>query len=190
MREFIALRAKARERMDLAVAAAKREYEATLLAIANLEQDLVGRESSRHKMISTSINNVLPRDRTFTVVDIVTSLEAVDPTRHWRKRSVDCHISRLREMGILRRIKKSQGREPAVYAVADLDVPRLPFEGLTLGQSVAKVLVRPMSAIEVTVALIEQGHHTTMKKPYLRNAVEQELRHGAFKRVGGKWERA
>ena len=99
MNEFIALRTLARDKRDKAIALAKSEYAATLVDIARLEQDLLGKESSRHRKISALIESVIPRDRTFTTVDIMTALESLDPGRVCRKRSIDNHLSRLRDRG-------------------------------------------------------------------------------------------
>jgi len=103
MEAFNELRRHAREKRDKAIASVRDEYAATLVRIAALEQDLLGREPSTHKTIAGCINRVLPSDRPFTTVDVMTALEALDPGRVWRKRSVDSHISRLRERGVMRR---------------------------------------------------------------------------------------
>jgi hypothetical protein len=78
MVEFLALRARARDKRDRLIAQARKEYEATLVRIAAIEQDLLGGESSRHKKVSACIESVMPLDRPFTTVDILTSLEALD----------------------------------------------------------------------------------------------------------------
>lgn len=72
---------RAQDKRDKLIAAAKREYEQTLIAIAALEQDLLGKVSSRHKKISACIESVIPKDRTFTTTDILAALEALDPGR-------------------------------------------------------------------------------------------------------------
>src|SRR5688572_1575424 len=100
MNEFTALRIRAREKRDKLIAEARKEYDATLVAIAALEQDLLGKVSSRHKTISACIESVIPREDSFTVGYILAGLEALDPGRVWRKRSIDSHLSRLREKGI------------------------------------------------------------------------------------------
>jgi hypothetical protein len=189
MNEFIALRARARQKRDKLIASARREYAQTLVQIAALEQDLLGKESSRHKRVSASVESVIPSDRTFTTVDVMTALEALDPGRVWRKRSVDNHLSRLRERGLVRRIKKSRTNEPAVYARVGVQVAPLPFQDLTLGQVIKAVLVRPMTATELVVAMLEAGYETSMTPNALRNAVGVELRK-AFKRDGAKWQSA
>lgn len=190
MNEFSKLRERARIKRDKLIAQARSEYAATLVQIAALEQDLLGKESSRHKKISASIESVIPSDRTFTTVDIMAGLEAIDPGRVWRKRSIDNHISRLRERGLVRRVKKSQGTDPAVYVRNGVEVPARPFEDMTLTQVVRASLTRPMTATEVTVAMIEAGYETTMTRKALMDAVGVELRKGPFENRGGKWVEA
>jgi len=187
MNEFIALRARARDKRDKAIAHARQEYEATLVQIASLEQDLLGRESSRHKKVSACIESVLPLDQPFTTVDILASLEAIDPGRVWRRRAVDHHIFRLRERGLVRRMQKSKGTEPAVYVRVGAEVPQLPFEDMTLPEVIRAVLTQPMSATELTVRMLEAGYQTAMTKAGLRTAVGVVLRKGGFVKEGGRW---
>lgn len=185
--EFNALRARARDKRDKAIAEIRAEYEAQLVQIAALEQDLLGKVSSRHKKISSAIESVIPRDATFTTADIMAALEALDPRRAWRKRSIDNHFSRLRERGLIRRIKRATIHEPAVYVRPEAPVAAAPLEDMTLLQVIGKVLVRPMTTTEVCVAVLEAGYQTAMAKTALRNHVTRQLSRGEFKSEGGKW---
>jgi len=115
------------------------------------------------------------------------SLEALDGGRVWRKRSVDSHISRLRDRGLVRRLKKSKNTTPAVYVRTGVTVPTIPFEDMTLPEVIRAVLTRPMNQTELVVAMLEQGYETTMTRNTLRDAVGVELREGAVKGEGGKW---
>lgn len=130
MEAFTELRKRAREKCDQAIARAKDEYRATLTRIAALEQDLNGNVPSSHKTISSAIESVIPSDRAFTTVDVMTGLEALDSGRTWRKRSVDNHISRMRSKGLIRRLKKARNNGPALYARLGVEVdPLLWFSG-------------------------------------------------------------
>lgn len=190
MNEFTKLRERAREKRDRLIASTKREYEATLVQIAALEQDLLGRESSRHQKLSACIESAIPSDRPFTVADIHTALEARDPGRVWRKRSIDNHLSRLRAKGLVRRLQKSKGPMPAQYVRAGVTVQEGPFGDMTLRQVIAAVLTHPMTQTEIVVRMLEAGYETTMKRGALRNAVGTELRKGGFKADAvGKWSR-
>ena len=55
MNEFTKLRDLAREKRDKMIAAAYKEYSATLVHIASIEQDLLGTKPSRHKSLSSCI---------------------------------------------------------------------------------------------------------------------------------------
>jgi hypothetical protein len=183
--------AKARDNRDRTIHKAREEYAATLTAIATLEQDLLGRESSRHKSIASCINRVVPADRQFTTVDIMAALEALDPRRVWRKRSVDSHISRLRDRGIVRRLSRAKGmNEPAVYIRVGVTAPSLPFEGMTLPEVIAEVLRgRSMALTEIAVAMLEAGYQTNMTPKSLRDAVGVSMRKNGklFRQVGTRW---
>src|SRR5690606_26457987 len=111
-----------------------------LTKIAALEQDLLGDKPAKHKSIAACIESVIARDRPFTTVDIATALEALDSSREWRARSINSHISRLRDKGILKRLKRSRNLEPAQYAVADLETEPLPFQGLTMPDVIESLL--------------------------------------------------
>jgi len=191
MEAFNQLRKQAREKRDKAIGVARDEYSATLARIAALEQDLLGREPSTHKTISSCIDSVLPDDRCFTTLDIMAALEALDPRRDWRKRSLDCHISRLRDRGLVRRVKKSQNHQPAIYVRVGVDVEPLPFEDMTLPEVVADVLSsrQPMRQTDLVVAMLEAGYQSTMSAKNLRNAVGVVLHKGKerFRQVDGEW---
>jgi hypothetical protein len=59
--EFTALRARAKDKRDKGVAILNTEHQANLRAIAQLEQDLYGSQSSRHKKVSECVKQVIPR---------------------------------------------------------------------------------------------------------------------------------
>lgn len=185
--EFNKLRELAREKRDKAIKEIRREYEATLVQICALEQDLLGKVSTRYVQISRAIESVIPREDPFTVADIVTRLEAADPTRDWRRRSIDNQISRLRKRGILKRIKRATIHEAAQYVRAEVPVKVAPLDDMTLMEVIGKVLTKPMTTTEVMVAALEAGWQTTMKKrTYLRNHVTTLLGRG-WKMEDGKW---
>jgi hypothetical protein len=185
--EFVALRARAREKRDKAIDHARKEYEATLVQIAAIEQDLLGKESSRHKMISTCVDRVIPRGGPFTVTDVMAGLEAMDPGRAWRRRSVDNYISRLRQRGIVRRLSKAHGIEGAQYVLAGLEVEERPFRDMPLRDVIKVVLTKPMTGTELTMAILAAGYHSTQSRHGLRQHVLVELRKGGFTKSGEKW---
>lgn len=189
MEAFTELRRQARERRDKSIKLARDEYAATLTRIATLEQDLLGRDKPDHRTISSCIDSVIPKDRTFTTVDLMTSLEALDPRRNWRKRSLDTHISRLREKGIIRRVSKSKNNSPAIYVRTGTKTDPIPFEGMTLAEVVRKVLAerQPLRGVELSIAILEAGYQTAMTRDHFRTAVSVILRKGGFANSDGKW---
>jgi hypothetical protein len=188
MQAFTDIRRKAIEKRDRAIAQARREYAETLARIAALEQDVLGRDPSNHKTISSCINRVLPSDREFTVIDVLAGLEGLDPGRVWRRRSVDSHIFRLIERGVVRRVRKSRGTEPAIYARVGLKLPKRPFENKTLPEAIAEVLgEKAMTPAEIAVALLDAGYETVQTPRSLQTHIRVELRKGRFKREGKKW---
>lgn len=189
MKEFNALRQRARERRDKAILRARNEYEQTLQQIAKLEQDLLGKEVSTHKSIAASIESVIP-DRPFTTHDIMVGLEAADSTRVWRSRSIDSHITHLRKKGLVKRLRKARGHERALYVREGVEYEPIPFEDMSLIEVVAEVLGKQsMTQTELVVAMLEAGYHTTMKPKALRDTVGTAMRREPEKFVckGGKW---
>lgn len=188
MQEFNALRAKARERRDKAIADAQREYDRNLADIANVEQNLLGKISTRAKELSPSVSAAMPADRAFTVQDVLANLEAMAPGRAWKKRSLDCHMSRLVKFGILRRVRRASANERAVYCRSDLPIPTT--NPKTLSEVVREVLTRPMRMGEIVVAVTEAGYQTTMTPRGFRGNLSQVLRKMGYRRDGDKWKPA
>ena len=81
MQAFSELRQAARVRRDKLIDKARSEYEDTLRQIANLEQDLLGREKRGHKSIASCVENIIPNDGPFTSGDVLRALESLDPLR-------------------------------------------------------------------------------------------------------------
>jgi hypothetical protein len=190
MEAFTQLRKQARDKRDKLIATARKDYAATLVRIAALEQDILGRDSSSHQTIASCINRVLPSDRTFTTQDVMTSLEALDATREWRKRAIDNHISRLRDRGVVTRLSKSNGTELAVYARNGVTVEPLPFQGKTLLDVVSETLAgRSLTLTELAVDVLEAGYVTKMAPKVFRSSLGAMLRKesGRFRVEGGKW---
>jgi hypothetical protein len=186
---FNALRLKARERRDEALAKVQGEYEAILAQIATLEYDLQGGRPSRREPLSASVQAAIPADEPFTIADIVGRLEGLEPGRIVRRKSVCNYIATLTERGLLRRLERHRGHAPSLYVVAGANVPARPFEGMTLAAVMREVLVEPMNQTELTVCILEGGYHTTASKKTLRKQVGEMLAMpgSGFRKEGGKW---
>jgi len=126
-------------------------------------------------------------EASFTTADIFTALEALDPKRDWRSQSIHSHISRLRNRGLIRRLQRPHGHEPAVYV--RLGVQGEPLDDKTLSESVADLLRErgPLRAGEIAVFLMERGYRTTATPKTIRGSVGRVLRAGAYRKQAGKW---
>ncbi len=185
---FSALRSRAREQRDKAIAHIREEYEANLRQISELEQRLLGKVDPKRVKTSAAIESVIPRDEPFTVKDILVSLETLDASRVWPMATVRRHIGALREMGLVRRVKRHKINEPAVYARTDGAV-KTGAEEKSLRQVILEVATRPMRTAEVCVAVVEAGHQSRMHPGHLRTTVIRQLRQLGFRERGGKWGR-
>ncbi len=177
------LRATARRIRDKVIQSACNEYKRALARISN-------GKSNRRERLSTCVELVLPRDREFSILDVLAALEAMDPVRVWRKQTVNNQLSRLLDRGAIRRTRRHCGKDhPAIYACVGVDVPKRPFEDVSLRDVMAAVQGnRTMNATELTVAIVEAGYETRMSRKALRDAVGAAMRKGGrFKKVGEKW---
>lgn len=184
--EFVALRARAKARRDQIIKDANHEYESNLVEIATIERNLLGKRPEKNQNVSSCINQVLPKDEPFTVNDIMRRLESLDSGRYWRLRTVNAHISALRERGIVKRLSRPGGAAPACYACSGYDFDVSPIANMSLCDVIRSVLTNPMTTLEVAVAVREAGYKTTMTdKRFLKHVVRELGRE--FEQAGGKW---
>ena len=100
---------------------------------------------------------------------------------------VDTHIHRLRELGLIRRVRRARSNEPAMYARVEAPPRGQQVDDTSLMQAIGQALVRPMNTAEVSVAVLESGYQTKMSKSNFRYAVAKALKRAGFTRKGGKW---
>jgi len=188
MNEFNSLRAKAAAKRDKIIAQVRADYVATLAAIAKLEADFLGKSASasRYRRCTEAVGSVVPQDRPFTVQDVIVALEELEPARNWRKGAVVHAIGRLIDKGVLKRVRRAARCEGAVYARSDLPMK---IETRPIRQVIQDVLTRPMTVLEITVAIEEAGYQSTMTPKALRDYVGRKLRAGGFRRDGERWTR-
>jgi hypothetical protein len=187
-KEFVRLRARARELRDRGIAQVREEYAKTLSQIAALERELVDGPTDHRMTISDCVETVMPRDQPFTVPEVVAALEGRYPTRFWRKPSVAWCIVRFGQRGLVRRLKRHTNTEPTIYVRAGVKLPPKPFEGMSLAQAIASILTKPMNETEIAVRLREDGFSTVQANGTFRAHILAELRK-RFRKVGGRWER-
>lgn len=190
MKEFLALREAARVRRDKIIKQATQEYEDTIHAIAALADDLLGAEPNR-RTTAEAVNSLVPEDGTFTTGDIMDALEKSEPGRIWNERAVGNQLSRLRDKGIIKRIRRAKRTERAVYVRVGVEYEKGRFDDMTLRQVIAVVLTEqgPLKVTELTIAVLEGGYDTIMNRKSFRRAVDTELKaHKQFARDSdGKW---
>jgi hypothetical protein len=187
MKEFLALRLKARQRRNTLIEVANAEYEATLLQIATLERGLLDKLPKPPRSVAAFVNSVMPKTGTFTYLDIKASLESLDPGRVWKERTIHGHLSKLRMRGIIRRLKRSTSTGYAVYTKAEHPVKVQPLDDMSLAQCIRTVLREPMTATEIMVAVTELGFRSTMSPRPLLRYIGALLRKGNFKKSCNKW---
>ncbi len=187
--EFNVLRAKARENHDKAIAAAREEYAAVLAHIAALEHDLYGGRSSRRQPMSACVQSVIPREEPFTIADIVARLEGLEPGRIWHRKSIGTYVAKIAARGLLRRLDRHRGPAPTLYVRAGANVPKRPFEGMTLTAVLRGVLTKPMNQTELTVRILEGGYSTITSRKALRKQIGELLAMpgSGFVKDGEKW---
>ncbi|QDU31794.1 hypothetical protein ETAA8_69540 [Anatilimnocola aggregata] len=183
--EFVQLRNRARERRDNAIAQIRSEYEETLATIADLEQRLLGRAIPDKATLTSAVESVIPRDEQFTIADVMRALESQDPGRVWPKASVHRHITKLRELGLIRRVRRHNVNQPAIYIRSD-DAKPTPNDK-ALREVIAEVVNKPMRTAEVVAAVLETGWQTQMIPAHFRTHVKAKLRQAGFREVSGKW---
>ncbi len=125
------------------MAQARADYEVALVQIATLEQGLTGIRPKRDRSAASCIESVIPREATFSTVEILAGLEALDPGRIWNKRTVDNHLSKLRAVGLVRRLKRANLHERAIYVRSDSANHGGPLGDKTLIDVIGMVLTRP-----------------------------------------------
>jgi hypothetical protein len=169
--EFIALRARARVNRDNAIAEIRREYETALEKIDALQQELLGKSTIHHSRISAAVEAVMPKDADFTTNDIVAALELAEPGRAWKKRALEHQINRLREQGVVRRLKRATSNQPALFVRVDAPNRGPQLEDVSLRRAIGQALTKPMNTTEVLVAVLESGYQTEMSKANLRHTI-------------------
>lgn len=190
MNQFSALRTLARQNRDKAIARAQADYEQRLIVINKLERELTGNVSYRYQKLTACVEQCIPTDREFTIVDLMTALMALDDSRRWSRVGIHKHLATLRQKGLIRRLKKGRRGEPAVFVRTGVAVKERPFEDMSLSEVLAQVLAdRRMNATELTVAVLESGYETKQNRRKLRMTIGNTLRRETdkFKRQGDKW---
>lgn len=191
---FEALRALAKQRYDEACHRARKEYDdaighinhlVRILAVPMRQLPMYSRRS-----LKDTVAHVMPTDRQFTVPELMAALKSIDPDRQWRKQTITAHVRKLVNAGEARVIRRPTQNQPAIYILDSAEVQPSQFDGMTLCQSIEWALAdQPLTLIEISVVLLDNGYKTAMEPKKLRDAIRKELmdRKERFTRDGEKW---
>jgi hypothetical protein len=197
MDPFKILRQQAATKRDAAVKAARAEYRNSCRLIDELAQSLpvkpatVRRRNGRQPIIEL-IADVMPKDKAFTIRDIMEGLRLAHPLREFHEPTVRTFFSRLIEQGMIRKLRKGD-RGFILWAAAGSQLADDgPLSALSIADATETVLRSrgPLKATELVVAIQEQGYRSGANPRKLLNSLKQ-----AYKRNGhrfaiaadGKW---
>lgn len=188
MKEFNALRDRALAKRDKAIAYARSDYQKALAQIEELEQQLMGRSFTRKNPLAAAVHSSIPRDKPFSVNDVMHALTAENPQRVVSKAAVTRAVYNLFNHGITRRLKRASSTNGALYVVADASCePPTALGDMSLAEAIRHVCKRPMTIDEIVVGVKEAGYYSTMKPKSFRWCVRNQLRKMGFREKGGKW---
>ena len=189
MNPFNELRTSARQIRDTAIARARADYEKRMEQIHEIEMSLKSRTPG-NRAVRASVESVIPNGE-FTMIDVLTALEARDPTRIWTRKSVEHSIFRMRHRGLIKRVSKRGDNRLAIYCRVDVPANRRTFDDMTFIESVAAVLATdgPLSATELVVTLLERGYRTMSSRKILRSEVTTLMNKNPdrFTKDGQRW---
>ena len=192
MNDFNQMRELARAKRDEAIKTARLEYEATLESINDLQKRLTKKPSQKGKPkplvpLRMMIMDVVPADRTFTVVELL----------KWLKRPVTdtnlvgSTITKMIKRGELRRIRRGRNDRPALYAVADYGPKDLGLNELSQIQAaelVLRELGRPVGLTTLIVEMLQRGYEPIVNETTMRRSLRQAMaRKDGFVNSEGVW---
>lgn len=88
--------------------------------------------------------------------------------------SVSRHVTKLRELKLIRRVRKHNVNTPAVY-IRDEKAAERTLNDKPLDKVIAELVAEPMRTMEVVMMLQEAGWKTTMAAEHFRTHVQAAL---------------
>lgn len=189
MTAFDELKRQAAAKRDAAIQAAREEYRDTLRSLDGLRCKLTPKHKRRRSGVPLHerILQAIPRDSCFTVPDIESWL-GLDYSDHDLIRST---LNRMMKRGVIKRMRRSRCREVAIFAAAEYGPSANQWDDMTLieaAETVLRDLGRPVSAVALTVELVERGYTpTTDEKAMLKSLRDAMRRKPQFRESGGQW---
>jgi len=160
------LRQRAADKRDAAIKAARDEFKRAERLLDQLAES-VGPEPppvrtrgpNRPKPIIELVESVIPRDRTWTVADLMDALKAAEPDREFQAASVRSLFPRLMERGVFRKVCRGLGGH-VYYAAPECKTNYGPLEAMNIVDAASFILEEcgPLTATEIIVTLKERGY--------------------------------
>lgn len=160
------LRQRAADKRDQAIKAARDEHKRASRLIDQIAATIAPeppvvrhRGPNRPKPIIELIEAVIPRDKPFTVADIMAALKAAEPERDFHVATVRSFIPRLMERGVFRKVCRGLGGH-VYYAAPECETTYGPLEALNIVDAARLILEEsgPLTSAEIVVTLKERGY--------------------------------
>lgn len=189
MDKYDALRQAARNKRDAAIREVRADFRRELLAIRRLRDSLEEGPPAKARgpkprlggpkwrTMPELVRSYMPRDRTFTISELIETLREVEPDRRWRRDSLRVTFMNLRRSGEVRRVKR-MGKSQVLWEAVDAQPKETPFVALLLPEAVAVVLGEngPMRPVEIVVALQARGYRRDANPKILSNSLGATLK--------------
>lgn len=174
------LRAKAAQKLDEAIQAARREYRATCDKINRLRRELGDEKPTSLKTdrpVSEAIEEYMPRERPFTVADMLEILTTVEPEIHRTRAAVKWAMWQMTVKKIIRRVAKDSVGH-VLFVAFEHEMPTRPFAVMPMSDIIAGVLedaAGPMRLPELVVAIQGLGCRDQDPAPAVLRTVRKSL---------------
>lgn len=198
MDAFEALRKQAREKRNEAISLARAEYRQSIQQIDELQRGLgCGyRRVSRSKTqpLQDLMLELIPKDRPFTVNDMVGWMKAKHPLRNFNTPTIRAIIPHLSERGVIHRVGRD-AKGCVLWAAVGSKVKVSPYAAMPLTE-VAEVILKergPMRLVELVLAMQQAGFRKDADPRRLMQSLRwANKRYAGRFQVGedGRWEMA
>jgi hypothetical protein len=193
MDSYEALRRQAVEKRDSIINAAKRDCRLTIRRIKELQRQMgpvvIRRRKKSHKPIWVLIRDLIPKDRMFTIGDVVELMQEAEPDRSFNVPTINVEFRRLEKQGLVRRVRRVVGN--VLWAATEANVPDTPYGAKPIAD-VAESVLRdrgPLTTAELSVAIQGRGFRSDLTPRQLYDSLLIALRRGRdrFIKSGAKW---
>jgi len=193
------LRQRAADKRDKAVKAARDEFRKTARLLDEL-QDRVGkplepprRHKNQPRPIVELIASLIPKDRTFTLSDVLGLLQEAEPGRQFHVPTVRTLFPDLVKAGTIRKVRRA-ANGCVHWAAAECEVEDEPIAAMSIADAAAVVLEEsgPLTAVEIVVSLKERGYRADADPRMLLRTLQYSFKRnrGRFVRDGSRWATA